>query len=241
MNQGIIKVPLAPVRLENSDKSEMTSEFLFGEPVRIVEEKNNWIKCASFVDEYTGWIDKRMFYEVDLTSFSSTFRSESVVQKIHSPFGELYIPAGSWLYPEINVLSYSHTASKATPADWAKMFLGAPYRWGGKSLLGMDCSGLTQLSFSLAGSRIPRDAYLQAELGEEIPFIDLAETNDLAFFDNAEGRITHVGIVLKSDGEARIIHASGNVRIDKLDHQGIFNEESKHYSHNLRFIKRMSI
>jgi len=241
MNQGIIKVPLAPVRLENSDKSEMTSEFLFGEPVRIVEEKNNWIKCASFVDEYTGWIDKRMFYGVDLSSLSSTFRSESVVQKIHSPFGDLYIPAGSWLYPEINVFSYTPAASKATPAEWASRFLGAPYRWGGKTILGIDCSGLTQLSFSLAGQKIPRDAYLQAEIGEGIPFIDLAETNDLAFFDNAEGRITHVGIVLMSDVDSKIIHSSGNVRIDKLDHQGIFNEETGQYSHNLRFIKRVTI
>jgi gamma-D-glutamyl-L-lysine dipeptidyl-peptidase len=107
--------------------------------------------------------------------------------------------------------------------------------------LGIDCSGLTQLSFSLTGVNIPRDAYLQAEIGEGIPFIDLAETNDLAFFDNAEGRITHVGIVLKDDGDSKIIHSSGNVRIDKLDHQGIFNEETGQYSHNLRFIKRISI
>jgi gamma-D-glutamyl-L-lysine dipeptidyl-peptidase len=241
MNQGIIKVPLAPVRLENSDKSEMTSEFLFGEPVRILEERNNWVKCASFVDEYVGWIDKRMFYGVDLGNFDKIYRSESILEKVHSPFGVLNIPAGSWLYPEINVLSYNPAASKATPAEWASKFLGAPYRWGGKTVLGIDCSGLTQLSFSLAGLKIPRDAYMQAEIGEGIPFIDLAETNDLAFFDNAEGRITHVGIVLMSDGDSKIIHSSGNVRIDKLDHQGIFNEETGQYSHNLRFIKRISI
>ncbi|MBI1267771.1 MAG: hydrolase Nlp/P60 [Cryomorphaceae bacterium] len=241
MNQGVIKVPLAPVRLENSDKSEMISEFLFGEPVRILEEKNNWIKCASFVDEYTGWIDKRMFYPVNLDRLTSIYRSEKPLETIHSPFGELKIPAGSWLYPEINVFSYTTQESMLKPADWAKTFLGAPYRWGGKSILGIDCSGLTQLSFSLAKQKIPRDAYLQAEIGEGIPFVDVAETNDLAFFNNAEGRITHVGIVLKADGESKIIHASGNVRIDKLDHQGIFNEEIGQYSHNLRFIKRVAI
>jgi cell wall-associated NlpC family hydrolase len=103
-------------------------------------------------------------------------------------------------------------------------------------LLGIDCSGFTQNVFAVCGKSIPRDAYQQAELGDTIDFAEEAQEGDLAFFDNEEGRIIHVGMVLK---DAKIIHASGRVRIDKLDHEGIYNAETKTYSHRLRIIKRL--
>jgi len=122
----------------------------------------------------------------------------------------------------------------------ARTFLNAPYLWGGRTILGMDCSGFTQLVLQLNGTSIPRDAYQQAELGATISFVEESQTGDLAFFDNAEGRIIHVGIVIRSaDGVVEIIHASGKVRLDSLDHQGIFNKEQSSYSHKLRIIKRI--
>jgi cell wall-associated NlpC family hydrolase len=86
------------------------------------------------------------------------------------------------------------------------------------------------------GIRLLRDAYQQAEQGTLVNFIEEIQTGDLAFFDNEEERIIHVGIVLDKQ---TIIHASGHVRIDRLDHQGIFNVDTKKYSHKLRIIKRM--
>ena len=83
-----------------------------------------------------------------------------------------------------------------------------------------------------------RDAYQQAAEGDEVILLSEAKTGDLAFFDNAEGRITHVGIVLENDGSYEILHASGELRIDILDHQGI-NKKSEGYSHNLRLIRRI--
>ncbi|MBK7268756.1 MAG: C40 family peptidase [Flavobacteriales bacterium] len=115
-------------------------------------------------------------------------------------------------------------------------FLGAPYLWGGRTPTGVDCSGLTQMLFMLMGIYLPRDAYQQAEEGDPVELVDLAEPGDLAFFDNAEGRITHVGIVLP---ERRILHASGRVRIDALDQEGIFDAEQGKYSHKLRLVKRV--
>ena len=118
----------------------------------------------------------------------------------------------------------------------AKLFLNAPYLWGGKTIFGIDCSGFTQLVYKLSGYKLPRDAWQQAELGHPLSFVEEAQAGDLAFFDNEEGKIVHVGIILPNN---EIIHASGKVRIDKFDHYGIFHSENKKYSHMLRVIKRI--
>ena len=117
----------------------------------------------------------------------------------------------------------------------SRQYLDVPYLWGGKSRCGIDCSGFSQQVYKRFGIVLPRDAYQQAELGEVVGFLLEVQTGDLAFFDNEEGRITHVGIMLTHD---QIIHASGKVRIDKIDNQGIINSETGLRTHKLRIIKR---
>ena len=117
----------------------------------------------------------------------------------------------------------------------AKQYIDVPYIWGGKSKNGIDCSGFSQQVFKQFGIKLPRDAYQQAEVGEVVGFLLEAKTGDLAFFDNEEGKITHVGIMLGTD---EIIHASGKVRIDKIDNQGIINAETGARTHKLRIVKR---
>jgi hypothetical protein len=114
-------------------------------------------------------------------------------------------------------------------------FLNTSYLWGGKSVFGIDCSGYAQMVYKFLNKQLPRDAWQQAEEGEVVNFLQEAQTGDLAFFDNEEGRITHVGILLN---EHEIIHSSGKVRIDKIDTQGIMNLETKLRTHKLRIIKR---
>ena len=118
----------------------------------------------------------------------------------------------------------------------AYLFLNAPYLWGGKTPLGIDCSGFTQLVYKINGVKLKRDASDQALQGQTLSFIEESEPGDLAFFDDSEGNITHVGLLLENH---RIIHASGMVRIDKIDQSGIFNIETQSHSHKLRFIKKM--
>ncbi|MFQ3326821.1 MAG: cell wall-associated NlpC family hydrolase, partial [Salibacteraceae bacterium] len=126
--------------------------------------------------------------------------------------------------------------SRSKILENALLYINSPYLWGGKSPFGIDCSGLAQMVYKIAGKKLPRDAYQQAEIGTTLSFVEEAEDGDLAFFDNEEGSIIHVGILMN---ENEIIHASGKVRIDKIDHQGIFNVDTNTYSHKLRLIKQI--
>ena len=145
-------------------------------------------------------------------------------------------------YPEINTENFRFEGLKSTGQkpkhqliQSAFLYLNAPYLWGGKTPFGVDCSGFTQMVYKLNGYVLQRDASQQALEGEPLSFIEESQPGDLAFFDNEEGRIIHVGIIMENN---YIIHASGKVRIDRLDHLGIYNAETNRHTHRLRVIKK---
>jgi len=240
---GCIIHPLVPGRREPSDKSEMVTQLLFGEMYRILEEQKKWVLIRSESDQYECWIDRKQH-----SAIAGKIEFNQVVQSAFAPIScddkRWFLPAGS----KVNFGKFSigsrefyfegaQPPSNNDPIGFASQLLGAPYLWGGKSIFGIDCSGLVQVVFSCCGIQLPRDAYQQAEIGQTVDFVETAQAGDLAYFDNDEGRITHVGIML--DGE-RIIHASGSVRIDRIDHEGIYNDETQSYSHRLRIVKRLN-
>lgn len=257
MKLGICPLSIIPLRKEPSDKSELTSQVLFGETFDILDAQEKWSMIKLHNDEYIGWVDNKQIEEIsEIPKEEAKTVTAPLFVVQNNTGGFTFIPAGAsvrFQSPTEVVCGKStykcaeQDAKNATTAtDLAlggMIFLETPYMWGGKSLLGIDCSGFTQTVFKMSGVQIPRDANQQAEVGTSISFIDEAETGDLAFFDNAEGKITHVGIILnqKELGQKSILHASGKVRLDKIDHQGIFNETTKSYSHQLRLIKRIKI
>lgn len=244
---GICSVSIAPCREEQSDSSQMVTQLLFGEHFHILHKGRKWTKIKTALDNYVCFIDNKQYTVVNKPTFFQLEKNHfDRVTKDILPAScngsKIYLVKGSFVHDSVltklktDIQSQIPTDS-LKPAQYAREYLNAPYLWGGKSPFGIDCSGLTQMSFLLAGKVLPRDAYQQAELGHVVDFVEEAKEGDLAFFDNEEGRIIHVGIVLAN---GKIIHASGKVRIDRLDHQGIYNEETKKYSHKLRIIKRLT-
>ena len=254
MIKAICTLSAIPLRKEASDRSEMTSQVLFGETFEVLEENEKWAMIRLDHDDYEGWIDRKQV-STGTSDGSSSAIVNTLLTFAKNESGELLVlPCGSYLPnfsgDQFSIQGHAYTLKTGladqtgiTIRELAMPFLNVPYLWGGRTFMGIDCSGFSQVVMRLCNTAIPRDAYQQAETGEIVSFIEEARTGDLAFFDNAEGRITHVGIVLvnDTDNSHKIIHASGKVRIDTLDHQGIFNAEMNTYSHKLRLIKRLLI
>jgi len=255
LNFGICNLTVIPLRAEASDKSEMVSQLLFGETFEILSQEKQWLRIHTHADDYEGWIDDKQIARLDATQFKSTQQSSFCLTDLMATAfgknGSLILVIGSSLPNYSNQhFSISHeeyqtdgdvteTGNKdlSNRIPWnALKFAGMPYLWGGRSLFGMDCSGFTNVVFKLSGIKLRRDAWQQSEQGILVSFVDHSRPGDLAFFQNEENKITHVGIILEN---RKIIHASGKVRIDTLDHYGIYNEEQKRYTHQLRLIRRI--
>lgn len=249
---GICNLSVVPLRAEASDKSEMISQLLYGETFLVLENAGKWTKIKCIWDDYEAWVDtKQVLFGISENDALATKHCNVTVDqiaKLEINNSSAIISIGSSESTNI-IQKYSDTkyrfsgrsiemGSKAIPGidEITKLWLNTPYLWGGRSVFGVDCSGFTQNVFKMQGIRLWRDAYQQAEQGILVNFIEEVECGDLAFFDNEEERIIHVGIILDKQ---TIIHASGHVRLDRLDHQGIFNVDTKKYSHKLRIIKRM--
>jgi len=248
MQYGICNISIVPLRVEPSDKTELVSQVIYGDFFKILEQRKNWIKIRLAFDKYEGWIDNKQYQEINKNQYellqkSTPIISHDLVEFIQDKNSQLHsIVLGSTLNG-LNLLDHHFDGEAFTgikPKEQliktAFMYLNAPYLWGGKSPFGIDCSGFTQMVYKLNGYKLLRDASQQATQGEPLSFIEESEPGDLAFFDNNDGEIIHVGIIMKDN---YIIHAHGKVRIDRLDHSGIYNSEKNTHTHKLRVIKKI--
>ncbi|WP_312419103.1 C40 family peptidase [Epilithonimonas sp.] len=235
MNKGICNVSIAPLRADSSDKSEIVSQLLYGESADIIEVKDNWTKIITHYDNYEAWMDTKQISPVSDEFVTSRKRNlvKEPFQSTMTESGKVLLSMGSEVNFETTAPTRGRDLSESI-VNCAKEFLNVPYLWGGKSFFGIDCSGFTQIIYKIHGIKIPRDAYQQAEIGDALTFIEEAKPGDLAFFENKDGRIHHVGIIL---ADQKIIHAHGKVRIDSLDSTGIFNKDQNRHTHILRFIR----
>ncbi|MFV8342567.1 NlpC/P60 family protein [Flavobacterium sp. XS2P39] len=250
---GICNLAIIPLRFEPSDRSEIVSQVLFGEHFEILEQLKQWSRIKMQYDDYEGWIDSKQYQLISESSFNqlsedSIILNADLIEYITASNNLLIpIPLGSSLsflhHNDINTSYFEFEGTKISGIkpkegliNTSFLYLNAPYLWGGKTPFGIDCSGFTQMVYKLNGYQLLRDASQQATQGEPLSFIEESEPGDLAFFDNEEGNIIHVGIIMADN---HIIHASGKVRIDRLDHLGIYNAETNKHTHKLRVIKKI--
>ncbi|MBN9311429.1 MAG: hydrolase Nlp/P60 [Chryseobacterium sp. 39-10] len=233
--KSLCTVSVAPIRAENSHQSEMTTQLLYGESCEILETIGSFAKIKIDFDDYEGWVDLKQIAPISDEDFAQ--RKTEIVNRLFGVYdlmdGSTLLSIGSELHSETGNLLAKEIGSVASTA---LQFLNVPYLWSGRSFFGIDCSGFSQLVYKVHGIRLPREAHQQAELGTVLDFLEEAVPGDLAFFENKEGKISHVGIMLE---DQKIIHAFGKVRIDVLDSSGIFNKELNQHTHQLRFLKRI--
>jgi gamma-D-glutamyl-L-lysine dipeptidyl-peptidase len=255
MSSALCNLSVVPLRAEPAHRSEMVSQMLFGEVMQIVEEQGDWLQIVCEFDGYTGWLHYKQCRPVS-HAFIEKFKSfpspscYELLQIVQNESRHIVIPVvfGSTIPNLQNNVFYidedkylfdgqslvPNNVTRQFLCETALHYLNAPYMWGGRSPFGIDCSGLVQMVYKICGYRMPRDAAEQAKKGSIISFVSQAAPGDIAFFDNEEGLITHAGIVLHGQ---KVLHASGRVKVDNLDHEGIYDPELKKYTHKLRLIK----
>jgi len=255
---GIALLPIIPVRKFPSEKSEMTSQLLFGDKYQILEISNTWLRILNDYDNYDGWIcaNQHFSFEHEVNNQISgskwlintkttdiitpeteimTITAGSTLHEYDSKKGAFYLGGQAYRLMDKNSAVLVNDNSKSA-TELCNIFLNSPYLWGGKSVFGCDCSGFIQTLHKLAGISLPRDTCQQATCGKIIFSIAEAVSGDLAFFGENSENITHVGLLLSP---CTIIHCSGKVKVEKLDRIGIVNKVTGKYSHKLLLIKRI--
>ncbi len=257
MKFALSHISVAPIRNTTSNRSEQISQLLFGEIVEILETKGKiWTKIRCTWDNCIGWILSSQITPITSTEYKLFEEKYAYCLDLFQPLmtddESMPITIGARL-PDFDGIkftfdskSYRYSGQAVFPENLdpsidkimkiAARYLSAPYQWGGRSPLGIDSSGFTQMVLKLVGIKMMRMADQQVHQGELIDFIEQAMPGDLAFFENKVGNITHVGILLP---DKKIIHVAEKVKLDNIDHYGIYNERLQKYTHRLRVIKRV--
>lgn len=254
---GVCRLSVVSVRKDPADPSEQVTQLLFGDHYSVigVSPDEKWTRIRIHFDQYEGWIDSKQhqsitrdyFNHINHAEFKITTDLTSTLLYNKSPqvvlMGSMIPITSSELFKMEEQFAFNGEAKNVGQRrefDFLRViamkYLNSPYQWGGKNPFGIDCSGFTQMVCKICGYKLLRDASQQVSQGKTVPSLAAARPGDLAFFQNGEGRITHTGILL---GDKKIIHASGKVRIDLLNEEGIQHAETKRITHSLSTIRRV--
>ena len=255
--------PVTPVREEPAHAAEQATQLLFGEVCEVVDRHSSWTKIRSTMDGQVGWVVSKMLTPVSeeairLLGEKREANGEGVVATpmaiaTATTTGEqLMLTIGTRLpYYKKGTFEVLGKKYKIHPrcvyeikserlevkgedvVRVAQSLLNVSYLWGGKNMMGYDCSGFTQTVYSVFGINLLRNAREQVTQGQVVSSLAEAQPGDLVFFDHLDRapeatRITHVGMLISP---TEVIHCSGCVHVDKIDETGIrlANGELTHY------------
>jgi hypothetical protein len=247
MQYGICQLSIVPIRSYADETAEMISQLLYGEHFKVLEQRKHWSKIRTAFDKCEGWVHNLQINLIDENQYTLLNNDDApehtldLVSYVEIDKGNLLpIVLGSVFHETSNHIHEGNLSAakqeKNNLINTALLYLNTPYLWGGKTPFGIDAAGFTQMVYRINGYKLLRTAEGQSSQGTPLSFIEECEAGDLAFFDNNEGIIDHVGIIMENN---YIIHVHGKVRIDRIDHTGIFNKETGNYSHQLRVIKQI--
>ena len=248
MQYGICPLSIIPVRIAPEEAAEMLSQILFGEHFKILESRKYWSRIRVAFDKTEGWIlnsqlaftTEEEYKQNDTTLHTYTADLISYVENANQLLVPILLGSRINTSKKLDVKfegnALQDQQDKNNLVKTALLYLNAPELHGGKTPFGIDASGFTQMVYKINGYSLLRTAEAQAKQGDALSFVEESEAGDLAFFDNANGVINHVGIIMDNN---YIIHVNGAVRIDRLDHTGIFNNDLRNYTHKLRVIKKI--
>ncbi|WP_291967893.1 NlpC/P60 family protein [Maribacter sp.] len=249
MQYGICQLSIVPVRSSADEVSELITQLLFGEHYKVLESRKNWSRIKTIADKCEGWIlnsQLNFIAEDEFTTIQANQTKNHVAElisfvedsnQILTPIliGSC-IPNTPSMPVNFNGIAINKSQTKESLVKIALLYLNSPELKGGKSPFGIDSAGFTQMVYKINGYHLLRTAEEQSTQGSALSFVEESEAGDLAFFDNASGEIDHVGIIMNDN---YIIHVNAKVRIDRLDHTGIFNNDLRTYTHKLRVIKKI--
>ena len=257
VDYGVCRQALVSVRISPDDRTEQVSQLLFGDHYEVLQFSDNkkWIRIRIHADQYEGWIDvkqhhaitREYFDQINQANFKiTTDLATGILYKksaLTILMGSIVPISNSELFKVEEQLAFngeSKSLGQKREIEFIKTialkYLNAPYQWGGKSPFGIDCSGFVQMVYKISGYSLPRDASQQIKVGKHVKSIGESKVGDLAFFHNKEKKIVHVGMIMD---EEKIIHASGQVRIDYLNEEGILHIDTKVYTHQIAEIRRI--
>ncbi len=254
LSYSVCSVPVLPLRKEPNHRAEQVSQLVYGEKAEILEQVGEeWVRVRAEWDNYDGWCRLGQLSLVSKKEYAkeAKFLTASHSGRLILGEAEMWLPMGADIIRSKSVVGSAGAKFKGKKLEIKKLeltgagvcaaalqYVHAPYLWGGKTVMGIDCSGLTQMAFRMCNMAIPRDASFQAMEGEIVDFLQNARPGDLAFFDNAEGKINHVGILLDNENIVHATDTSGRVVKDRIDQGGIISRRLKKRTHNLRVVKR---
>lgn len=246
---GLCHLSIIPIRASAAQPGEQLSQLLYGDLYKITDHRKDWSKIRVIHDKTEGWILNTQVKAISKTHYKEikavkhpaysneliSFVSEHANHLTPILLGSV-VQNAKYLKQTYEGELVSGKSKKENLISTSLQYLNAPYQTGGKTPFGIDSAGLTQMVYKLNGHQLPRSPKEQATKGEVLSFVEESTPGDLAFFDNKEGDIIHVGIIMQNN---HLIHAYGSVRIDRLDQTGIYDLEKGTYTHHLRVIKKI--